>query len=38
MVIRKSPSKRQLEDVGHFFSGLPKVEDIVRCSKGRGHL
>jgi hypothetical protein len=29
MGIRKSRSKRQLEDVGHFFSGLPKV--VRRC-------
>jgi hypothetical protein len=29
MGIRKSRSKRQLEDVGHFFSGLPKAENFV---------
>jgi hypothetical protein len=29
MGIGKSRSKRQLEDVGHFFSGLPKMEDFV---------
>lgn len=37
MGIRKS-SKRQLKQVGHFFSGLPKMEDIVRRSIGRGPL
>jgi hypothetical protein len=29
MGIRKSRSKRQLDDVGHFVSGLPKAEDFV---------
>jgi len=29
MGIRKSRSKRKLEDVGHFFNGLPKAEDFV---------